>query len=154
MDSAIRQQSCYVNLAWLAPNHTSSLPVRRRRWLLSEHSMTGLPRWTRSSCYTMADGGPPGELRIAHAEHGPRGGPGVLMMRGEPSWFRLYRALMKRLGDTGWRCLERDRAGFGRSGKPIDQDDGSYASYVDCMGLWFEGQKLRDITRSFRIGAG
>lgn len=149
MDSAIRQQSCHLDLALMVPKHSKlssdqdkTMPVVRT----PDDRFAGLPGWTWSPRYTKVDGGPLGALRIAHAEDGPRDGPVVLMMHGEPSWSYLYRTMMKRLGDAGCRCLAPDLVGFGRSDKPVGQDDYSYASHVDWMRQWFEAQELRDVT--------
>ncbi len=111
-----------------------------------DERFAGLPGWTWSPRYTMIDGGSLGELRIAHVEDGPRDGPIVLMLHGEPSWSYLYRTMLSKLGDAGCRCLAPDLVGFGRSDKPMDQDDYSYEAHVDWMRQWFEAQQLQDVT--------
>jgi haloalkane dehalogenase len=64
----------------------------------------------------MIDGGPLGELRIAHAEDGPRNGPVVLLMHGEPSWSYLYRSMIPPLPRPGpcWLWPLGQASGAGR----------------------------------------
>lgn len=111
-----------------------------------DERFAGLPDWTYSPRYTNIDGGALGEMRVAHAEAGPRDGPVVLLMHGEPSWSFLYRRMMAPLADAGCRCLAPDLVGFGRSDKPARQDDYTYAAHVDWMRQWLEAQQLTDIT--------
>lgn len=105
-----------------------------------------LQGWDFETRYTQVDGGPLGPLRIAHAEAGPSDGPVVLLMHGEPSWSYLYRKMIPVLVAAGYRCLAPDLIGFGRSDKPTEQSDYSYAAHVDWMLQWFRAQNLSDVT--------
>lgn len=106
----------------------------------------GLQGWDFETRYTPVDGGPLGPLRIAHAEAGPADGPVVLLMHGEPSWSYLYRKMIPVLVAAGYRCLAPDLIGFGRSDKPTEQSDYSYAAHVDWMLQWFRAQNLSGVT--------
>ncbi|WP_199553410.1 haloalkane dehalogenase [Sandaracinobacteroides hominis] len=106
----------------------------------------GLPDWDFETVYTEVDGGALGAIRIAHAEAGPANGPVMLLMHGEPSWSYLYRKMIPVLVAAGYRCLAPDLVGFGRSDKPTEQSDYSYAAHVDWMLQWFRAQHLSDVT--------
>jgi haloalkane dehalogenase len=102
----------------------------------------GLSGWDYAPHYTEVDGGSLGSLRIAHVDVGPADGPVMLLMHGEPSWSYLYRKMISVLVAAGFRCLAPDLVGFGRSDKPSEQSDYSYAAHVDWMLQWFRAQNL------------
>ena len=54
-------------------------------------------------------------------------------MHGEPSWSFLYRTMVPVLVDAGLRCIAPDLVGFGRSDKPAELDDYTYARHVEWM---------------------
>jgi len=88
-----------------------------------------------------------GELRLAYVEAGPPGGEPVLLLHGEPSWSFLYRRVMPVLADAGLRVIAADLAGFGRSDKPADVADHTYARHVEWMrALAFDRLDLRGLT--------
>src|ERR1035438_8105653 len=68
-----------------------------------------------------------GGVRLAYVEAGPPDGEPVLLLHGEPSWSFLYRTVMAVLADEGLRAIAPDMAGFGRSDKPMNVSDHSYA---------------------------
>lgn len=98
------------------------------------------PRWTE----VVADDGTP--LRIHHIDEGPPGADPVLCMHGEPSWCYLYRLMVGPLVAAGHRVVAPDLVGFGRSDKPADRDDYTYARHVAWMTAWLEANDLRNIT--------
>src|SRR5581483_6493056 len=69
-------------------------------------------------------------LRMAYVVDGPDGGEPVLLLHGEPSWSFLYRKVMPVLAAAGLRAIAPDLVGFGRSDKPADPADHSYARHV------------------------
>jgi haloalkane dehalogenase len=71
-----------------------------------------------------------GGLRMAYVEAGPADGEPVLLLHGEPSWSFLYRKIIPVLADAGLRAIAPDLIGFGRSDKPADIGDHSYARHV------------------------
>ena len=86
-------------------------------------------------------------LRVHHLDEGPAGGPVVLLLHGEPSWSYLYRRMIPVLVDAGLRCIAPDLVGFGRSDKPTEQHDYSYARHVRWMAqVVFDRLDLRGIT--------
>jgi len=81
--------------------------------------------------YVEVDDGEGGRLRVATYTAGPADGEVVLLLHGEPSWSYLYRHVMARLTDRGIRSVALDLVGFGRSDKPVDVADHSYARHVE-----------------------
>ena len=102
----------------------------------------GLPDFGYQPRYADAGG-----LRLAYVEAGPPGGEPVLLLHGEPSWSFLYRTVMPVLADAGLRVIAADLVGFGRSDKPADVADHTYARHVEWMrALAFDRLDLRGLT--------
>jgi haloalkane dehalogenase len=88
-----------------------------------------------------------GLLRMAWVEAGPAGGEPVLLLHGEPSWSYLYRTMIPVLADAGLRVIAPDLVGFGRSDKPAELADHSYARHVEWVrSLVFGVLDLRGVT--------
>jgi haloalkane dehalogenase len=85
-------------------------------------------------------------LRIHYLDEGPRDAPPVLMLHGEPSWCYLYRKMIPPVVDAGLRAVAPDLPGFGRSDKPSEQDDYTYAAHVGWMTDFVDALDLREIT--------
>ncbi|MGH3326366.1 MAG: haloalkane dehalogenase [Streptomycetales bacterium] len=88
-----------------------------------------------------------GRLRMAYVQDGPADGPVVLLLHGEPSWSFLYRRVMAVLAEAGLRAVAPDLVGFGRSDKPADPGDHSYARHIAWVrSLVFDVLDLREVT--------
>lgn len=85
-------------------------------------------------------------LRMAGIETGPADGPVVLLMHGEPTWSYLYRHMIPLFEQAGCRVICPDLVGFGRSDKPADPEDYTYARHVDWMRRWLDETGLDGIT--------
>jgi len=86
-------------------------------------------------------------LRVHYLDEGPADAAPVLLMHGEPSWCFLYRTMIPVLVEAGHRCIAPDLVGFGRSDKPAEQSDYSFAAEVAWMSeVLFDHLDLRDIT--------
>lgn len=86
-------------------------------------------------------------LRMAWVEDGPAEGDPVLLLHGEPSWSFLYRTMMPVLAAAGLRAIAPDLIGFGRSDKPTEPGDHTYARHVRWVrALAFDVLDLRAIT--------
>ena len=96
--------------------------------------------------YAEVDGAALGPLRLHCVDEGPRDGPVVLLMHGEPSWSYLYRTMIPPLVAAGARCLAPDLIGFGKSDKPVVVADYSYARHVAWMSDWLTQMGVRDLT--------
>jgi haloalkane dehalogenase len=103
---------------------------------------SSLPDFGYAPRYAEVDG-----LRVAYVEAGPSDGEPVLLLHGEPSWSFLYRKVMPVLADAGLRAIAADLVGFGRSDKPAEIGDHSYARHVEWIrALAFDRLDLRDLT--------
>jgi len=88
-----------------------------------------------------------GSLRVGYVAAGPAGGPVVVCLHGEPTWSFLYRKVIAVLADAGCRVIAPDLVGFGRSDKPTEVADHSYARHVEWMRTaLFDVLDLRDVT--------
>lgn len=88
-----------------------------------------------------------GTLRVHYLDEGPRAAAPVLLMHGEPSWSYLYRHMIPVLVAAGHRVVVPDLVGFGRSDKPSETSDYTYARHVAWMSeLLFGHLDLADIT--------
>ncbi|MDQ3055431.1 MAG: alpha/beta fold hydrolase, partial [Actinomycetota bacterium] len=86
-------------------------------------------------------------LRMSYVEDGPADGPVVLLLHGEPSWSFLYRKVIPVLSEAGLRVIAPDLIGFGRSDKPTERADHSYARHVEWVrALVCDALDLREVT--------
>jgi haloalkane dehalogenase len=108
---------------------------------------TGLPDFPFEPHHTTIDDLDGGTLRVHHLDEGPRGAAPILLMHGEPSWSYLYRTMIPPLVAAGHRVVAPDLVGFGRSDKPTETSDYTYARHVAWMRqLLFDELDLREIT--------
>lgn len=87
-----------------------------------------------------------GQLRIHYLDEGPGDGPVVLCLHGEPTWSFLYRKMIPLFAGAGFRTVAPDLVGFGRSDKPSERGDYSYARHVKWMKKFIEALDLKEIT--------
>jgi haloalkane dehalogenase len=107
-----------------------------------EERFAGLPGFRYPPVYADVGG-----VRMAYVEAGPPGGEPVLLLHGEPSWSFLYRTVISVLADAGLRAVAADLIGFGRSDKPADVNDHSYARHVEWVRAFaFDQLNLRGLT--------
>ncbi|MER6006961.1 haloalkane dehalogenase [Nonomuraea angiospora] len=92
-----------------------------------EERFAGLPGFPYEPRYAEVPDG----LRMAYVEAGPADGEPVVLLHGEPSWSFLYRHVMPELAAAGLRAIAVDLVGFGRSDKPADQAEHTYARHVE-----------------------
>lgn len=71
-----------------------------------------------------------GEYRMAYTDVGE--GDLILCLHGEPSWGYLYRKVIPGLSKVG-RVITPDLLGFGRSDKPANQQDFTYALNLNAL---------------------
>lgn len=92
-----------------------------------DEQFAGLPDWPYAPHYAdvTADGD---TARMAFVDEGE--GRPVLLLHGEPSWSYLYRDMIPPLLDAGLRVVAPDLIGFGRSDKPTERDDYTYARHM------------------------
>jgi haloalkane dehalogenase len=68
------------------------------------------------------------------------------MLHGEPSWSYLWRHIIPLVVAAGLRAVAPDLIGFGRSDKPVERSDYTYARHVEWILNWIEALDLRGIT--------
>ncbi|MEM7271905.1 MAG: haloalkane dehalogenase [Actinomycetota bacterium] len=108
---------------------------------------TDLPDFPFEPHYAEIDDQDGGTLRVHYLDEGDPSAAPVLLLHGEPSWSYLYRFMIPPLVAAGHRVVVPDQVGFGRSDKPTEQDDYSYARHVAWMSsLVFDVLDLRDAT--------
>jgi haloalkane dehalogenase len=106
-----------------------------------------LPGYPFEPQYAEIDDQDGGTLRVHYVDEGPRDAPPVVLLHGEPSWSYLYRHMIPVLVAAGSRVVVPDLVGFGRSDKPTETGDYTYARHVEWMrSLLFDHLDLRDIT--------
>jgi haloalkane dehalogenase len=107
-----------------------------------EDRFAGLPGFGYQARYAQA-----GDLRMAYVEAGPADGEPVLLLHGEPSWSFLYRTMLPVLAGAGLRAIAADLPGFGRSDKPAEIGDYSFARLVEWVRAFaFDSLGLRGLT--------
>jgi len=84
-------------------------------------------------------------LRLHYVDEGPRDARPVLMMHGEPSWSFLYRHMIPPVVASGARVIAPDLIGFGKSDKPTQTSDYTYARHVAWMSDWFKQMDLSGV---------
>lgn len=102
-----------------------------------------LPGYTFEPRYVEVRGDTDAGIRVHYVDEGPRDAADtVLLLHGEPTWSYLYRKMVPILVDAGHRVVVPDLVGFGRSDKPADRADHTYARHVawtsealDAIGL-------------------
>jgi haloalkane dehalogenase len=106
-----------------------------------------LPGFGYAPGYAEVPDGEGGSLRMSYVSAGPRDGRPVLLLHGEPSWSFLYRTMLPVLADAGLRAIAPDLVGFGRSDKPTELSDHSYARHVEwTRALVFDALDLAEVT--------
>lgn len=100
-----------------------------------------LPGYKFEPNYIDVDG-----LRLHYVDEGAKDGAVVLLLHGEPSWSYLYRHMIPPLRDAGFRVIAPDLIGFGKSDKPAQRSDYTYASHVAWLQQFIEALDLEDIT--------
>jgi haloalkane dehalogenase len=112
-----------------------------------EERFADLPGFAHEPQYADVPDPDGGSLQMAWVEAGPADGPVALLLHGEPSWSFLYRHVIDELVAAGVRCIAPDLVGFGRSDKPTEVADHSYARHVEWVrALAFDVLDLNDVT--------
>ena len=105
-----------------------------------EERFADLPDFPYAPHYVEIEG-----LRMAYVDEGPATGPLMLLLHGEPTWGYLYRHMITRFVDAGFRVVVPDLIGFGRSDKPTERSAYTYAGHVSWLRQFVEILDLRKI---------
>jgi haloalkane dehalogenase len=98
-----------------------------------DERFVGLPDYPFEPHYVEIDDTEGDTLRVHLVDEGPRDADPVLLLHGEPSWSFLYRHMIPVLVAAGHRVIAPDLVGFGRSDKPTERSDYTYARHVEWM---------------------
>lgn len=110
-----------------------------------EERFERLPGFPYEPHYVEVPDGEGGTLRIHYIDEGDPSGETVLLMHGEPSWSYLYRKMIPVFVEAGFRAVAPDLVGFGRSDKPADVKDYTYARHVEWMRAWLLATGLEGV---------
>jgi haloalkane dehalogenase len=106
-----------------------------------------LPGYPFAPHYHDVDDTEGGTLRVHYLDEGPADAAPIVLLHGEPSWSYLYRKMIPILVEAGHRVIAPDLVGFGRSDKPTETGDYTYARHVGWMeALLIDHLDVRDAT--------
>jgi haloalkane dehalogenase len=106
-----------------------------------------LPGFPFDPHYADVSDGAGGSLRVHYLREGDPGAQVVLLMHGEPSWSYLYRKMIPVLTGAGLQIVAPDLVGFGRSDKPTERSDYTFARHVEWMReVLFDHLDLKEVT--------
>jgi haloalkane dehalogenase len=105
-----------------------------------------LPGYAFAPHYLQVADGEGGELRMHYVDEGERAAPIVLLLHGEPTWSYLYRKMIPPLVAAGYRVVAPDLIGLGKSDKPLERSDYTYARHVGWLWSCIEQLKLSDVS--------
>jgi len=88
----------------------------------------------------------PDGIKLHYVEEGPRDGPPVVMLHGNPTWGYLYRDFIKGLSGAGFRAIAHDEMGFGRSDKPERESEYSLRRHAEHFGALIDELGLDGVT--------
>jgi haloalkane dehalogenase len=108
-----------------------------------DNRFENLPGYPFAPNYSEVPDGEGGQLRIHHVDEGPADGEIVLCLHGQPSWSYLYRHMIPVFVEAGYRVIAPDLVGFGRSDKPSERANYTYANHVAWMSAWLEGLDIQ-----------
>ena len=77
-------------------------------------------------------------LRMAYSDEGSGEAGTMLLLHGEPTWGILYHRMFDIFVNAGWRLIIPDLIGFGRSDKPVNRSDHTYANHVRWVTTFLE----------------
>ena len=85
-------------------------------------------------------------LRLHYVDEGPRDGPVMLCLHGQPTWSYLYRKMIPVFVAAGYRVIAPDFFGFGRSDKPADEATYTFGFHRAAIVALIEALDLRRVT--------
>jgi haloalkane dehalogenase len=105
-----------------------------------EERFADLPGYPFAPHYALVEG-----LRMHYVDEGPREGPVVLLLHGQPSWSYLYRKMIPPLAGAGFRAIAVDHIGMGRSDKPVELSFHTFEKHVQRLKSFIAALGLKEI---------
>jgi len=106
-----------------------------------EERFENLPGYDFQANYVEIEG-----MRMHYLDEGPKDGPIILLLHGQPVWSFLYRKMIKELVPKGYRCIAPDMMGMGKSDKPIKEAFHYYDRHCEMMLTLIQKLELTNIT--------
>ncbi|MEO1437108.1 MAG: haloalkane dehalogenase [Bacteroidota bacterium] len=107
-----------------------------------ESQFENLPGYTFEPHYLDVEPG----LRMHYVDEGNSAAEEVVLcLHGEPSWSYLYRKMIPVFVDAGYRVIAPDLIGFGKSDKPTELSDYTYARHLQWVSTLVTHLDLRNI---------
>ena len=88
-----------------------------------DHCFANIPDYPFEPHYTVIKTDDGSDLRIHHIDEGPKDGPVILCMHGQPVWSYLYARMIPFLVKAGIRVIAPDLPGDWISDKPSARED-------------------------------
>lgn len=115
-----------------------------------ESRFANLPGYPFEPHYTEVSDFETGTLRMHYIDESPNEGKVegevILCLHGQPSWSYLYRRMVPLFVEGGYRVIAPDLIGFGKSDKPTEREDYTYANHVAWLKAMIENLNLSNIT--------
>jgi haloalkane dehalogenase len=103
-----------------------------------------LPGYAFAPRYVDIPSGTGESLRMHYVDEGPRTARTLLLLHGEPTWSYLYRNMIPLFSAASLRSVVPDLIGFGRSDKPENRADYTYARHVEWLASFLVALDLRE----------
>lgn len=100
-----------------------------------------LPDFPFAPHYLPIDAG----LQMHYIDEGPPSAQPILLLHGEPSWSFLYRKMIPTLVQADFRVIAPDLIGFGKSDKPAQMSDYTFARHLRWLTTFFEKLDLHQV---------
>ena len=105
----------------------------------------GLPDYPYEPNYIEVDAAGVDPVRMHYVDVGAADAPVAVLLHGQPTWSYLYRHVIRALSEKGLRAIAFDNVGYGRSDKPVDPTDYTFARHVDWIHSAITRLDLRDV---------
>jgi haloalkane dehalogenase len=111
-----------------------------------DHRFQNLPGFPFEPNYAEVTDPEGGRLRMHYVDEGPRDGPTILLLHGNPDWSYSFRTLISAFSAAGFRAIAPDMLGFGRSDKLVDRRAHSIHRHIEWLREFVVGLDLNEIT--------
>jgi len=124
------------------PGYDPTKPVLRT----PDEAFAGLSEFAYAPNYTEIHDPDLGPLRVHYIDEGPREGHVILLLHGQATWSYSYREMIPVFVKAGYRVIAPDLIGFGRSDKPADWEQHTFAKHVDWLDATLDALDIKEST--------
>ena len=122
------------------PDYDPSVPVLRT----PDSAFSGLDGFPFEPHYVDISDADLGTLRVHYLDEGPRDGEVMLLLHGQATWSYSFRRMIPVFTAAGYRVIVPDLVGFGRSDKPADWEQHTFAKHVAWLDATLAALDIRD----------